>query len=104
MAVQDHTGFHRAMSERRRATIEEEIETHLQRVTLLIARLDRADAIHEDMEEDDHDGDPCDRGEPEPWRFEKFTMPMPAYGVDQDTLPTNHQDGERALYKYTRTH
>lgn len=55
----------RILPPHRRVVIEAEIETCLHRATLLIARLDRADAPFDDLEEefdcaaDDH---PCDVG------------------------------------------
>lgn len=68
-----------SLPDHRRIAIEAEIELHLNRVSLLIARLDRADAPFEDLEDDDPAGDNIeDEGE----RTEYY-MNRPLYWLDQ---------------------
>lgn len=74
-----------------RAEIEAEIEAHLTRVTLLIARLDRADGDC-DIEEDDPAGDPLDKGEEDEARGAR----VPVFGVDQTREPINQREMEAA--------
>ena len=82
-------GLARMMSARRREALEAEIDLHLKRVDLLIARLDREDGDW-DAELDDEDCGAEDHGEPEEWRYGcKFTAPLPAYGMDQSKGPGN---------------
>ncbi len=80
----------------RRDAIEAEIETLLQRVTLLIGRLDRADAPIEDLEEETDlsvDDGPCDISR-------AGLLPiLPRYGVDQRRGPVNAAQGERAWHR-----
>lgn len=97
----------RFMPPHRRVAIEAEIEQHLQRVTLLIARLDRADAPFEDMEDDDPPGgDPLDSCEgPGDFRggcsddggyCSGLLAVSPTYAIDQRKGPTNYAELERA--------
>lgn len=90
-----HTRF---MPPHRRVAIEAEIEAHLQRVTLLIARLDRADGDC-DLEDDDPAGDSLDKGEGEGHFGQGLYTTLPRYGLDQSTGPTNLREAERARYK-----
>lgn len=78
------------LTARRRLAIESEIEAHLQRVELLIARLDRADAPFEDLEEDDHSGE-HDGREPE-------ERAVPRYALDQSRGPINVAEETRAFH------
>jgi hypothetical protein len=108
-------GVHTPFPPHRRASIEGEIELHLQRVDLLLARLDRADAPFEDLEvtgaEDDFmhhawDGPGCpiaDPGEDEHDREQVnedgsgLLSPLaPVYAVDQSLGPLNERAGYRA--------
>lgn len=89
-------GFHhRPMPALRRINIEDEIESHLRRVELLVARLDRADAPFEDLEDDDPGGDALDKGEGEGHFGQGLLPDRPRYGVDQTRAPLNHAVAER---------
>ena len=71
----------------RRKAIEAEIELHLQRATVLIARLDGADAPTMDMEDDDPAGGAIDdEGE-----GEELLRTLPRYDVDQSRGPVNER-------------
>lgn len=89
----------RLMPPHRRELIEAEIERNLQRVTLLIARLDRADEPTMDMEDDDPGGDTLDRGEGEGHMGQGLYRMLPAYGLDQSAGPTNLREAERERYR-----
>jgi len=87
----------RLISARRRAAIETEIEMHLQRVDLLLARLDRADAPFEDLE-DNNDREAVN--EDAEGHFGKgLHSILPSYAVDQSPGPINHLTAERALQR-----
>ena len=87
----------RAMSRRRRHEIEAEIAGCLQRVEVLIARLDRQDAPFEDMEEDDHSGDAIDTIGEAPADDGAPILPIrPLYAIDQTKGPINEREGYRA--------
>ena len=83
----------------RRKAIECEIEACLARVSILIGRLDRADAPFEDIEEDDWPGTDLDHGEGEGHFGQGLYTTLPRYGVDQTTGPTNVRAAERLRHK-----
>ena len=75
------------MPAHQRQRIAAEIELHLQRVDVLIARLDRADAPFTDLEDDDPAGGAIDHeGE-----GEELLATLPRYGVDQARGPGNER-------------
>ena len=85
---------------RQRETIETEIEMHLRRVDLLLARLDRADAAFEDLEDDDPSGDSLDeRGEAPTDNGSEMLRMFPMYAVDQSNGPTNEAAACKARYR-----
>lgn len=75
----------------RRLAIEAEIAGCLQRAELLIARLDRADAPFEDLEDDDPGGTFLDDGEGEGDHGRGLLKELPTYGADQRRGPLNYQ-------------
>ena len=79
------------MDRHRRRAIETQIAGHLQRVELLIARLDRADALFEDLEEDDHSGSYIDDGEAEGDHGRGLLKALPIYSDDQRRGPVNYR-------------
>lgn len=85
-------GVHAPLRRQRlRTEIEDEIELHLARVSLLVARLDRMDGDC-DLEEDD----PLeDNNDDEGWAGEISPL-RPRYAVDQSRGPTNEKEGYRA--------
>ena len=89
-------GAHSPILPRLRHTIETEIEMHMQRVTLLIARLDRADAPFEDLEDDDPSGSLIDNGEASSDDGRELLAMLPAYAVDQTSGPTNERAANNA--------
>ena len=81
----------RILPHHRRVAIETEIELHLQRVSLLIARLDRADS-DPDLEDDDPAGDPLDEhGEAPTDDGQPLLRMMPLWAVNQATGPLNER-------------
>lgn len=82
-----------------RKLIEAEIELHLNRATLLIARLDRQDG-EPDLEDDDPAGDPLDeRGEPTSDDGRPISPMPPLYGLDQSRGPINEQQARSAYLR-----
>lgn len=83
-----------------RRAITDEIEQHLDRVDRLIAKLDRADAPAEDLEDDDPSGDTLDEHGESPsddWRG--FLPDKPIYGINQEGEPLNFRSANRAHYR-----
>ena len=99
-------GIHNVfMPPHRRELIEGEIEMHLRRVTLLLARLDRADGDYDfedddpagdgdcDLEDDDPAGDGLDeRGECLTDDGSEMLSTLPLYGLDQSAGPVNERE------------
>ncbi len=83
----------------RRIAIESEIEMHLHRASLLIARLDRADAPVEDMEDDDPAGGNIEDDREGP---ELYTL-LPRYDLDQSRGPVNEREAARQRYREMMT-
>lgn len=76
-----------------REAIESEIEMHLHRVTLLVARLDRADGDC-DLEDDDPSGDPAEiDADSDDGRA--LSPILPRWSVDQSRGPTNANEPHR---------
>lgn len=94
------TALRTVMSAHRRKEIEAEIAGCLQRVDLLIARLDREDAPFEDLEDDDPAGGAVDdTGEPNENFEEGIRIGRPRYGVDQSTGPINVREVNLAWHR-----
>lgn len=87
----------RALSFRRRKTIETEIETLLARVEQLLGRLDRADGDC-DLEDDDPPGDILDRGEAPGDNGAGIMRALPIYAEDQRSGPINYAIVSREHY------
>ena len=99
MATQLHPQAHvrQIVSYARRKEIEAEITGCLQRVELLIARLDRQDAPLEDLEDDDPPGGAADDvGEVGSDDGTIILPTRPLYAVDQTEGPTNGPAAYRA--------
>jgi hypothetical protein len=78
-----------------RSKIEAEVEAHLHRVELLLAKLDHADGDC-DLEDDDPSGDETDeRGEVLADDGGVILPTLPRYAVDQRTGPINFEAAKR---------
>jgi hypothetical protein len=79
----------------RRATIEAEIEASLDRVSALLARLDRDDGDC-DLEDDDPAGDPLDiNGEASSDDGRALSPVLPIWAIDQRREPVNSREPTR---------
>lgn len=88
---------------RLRRAAKAEIDIHLPRVELLIARLDRFDAPYEDREDDDPAGDTLDEhGEcPTDTGTDVLSL-LPLYAVDQTKGPLNEVAAHRTWQRTGR--
>lgn len=89
-------GMHMKAAAFRRAAIEAEIEVHLERVTLLLARIDQDDAADEDLEDDDPAGDYLDlTGEADSDDGRMVLPTTPVWALDQSDGPVNYRQAQR---------
>ena len=89
-------GMHMSATAWRRLAIEAEIEAHLERVTILLARIDGEDARSEDLEDDDPAGDHLDlTGEANSDDGRGLLPIRPIWSLDQTQGPLNFKEASR---------